>query len=112
MLRLIPATSAPATASPTTVGGRRPVFHGWWIVATFAVTQTIGYGCLYYAFAVLLHPMATDLHTSPTVITGAFTTAVLTWAAMAVPVGRWLDRHGGRALMATGSLAGAGLLVA
>lgn len=31
---------------------------------------------------------------------------------MAVPVGRWLDRHGGRAVMTCGSLLGTGLLVA
>jgi MFS family permease len=100
------------TAAPVTDGGHRPVFHGWRIVATFAVTQTIGYGCLYYAFAVLLHPIAADLNASTATITGALTTALLIWAAMAVPVGRWLDRHGGRALMTVGSLAGAALLVA
>lgn len=75
------------------------------------VTQTIGYGCLYCAFAVLLHSIAADLHTGPAAVTGAFTVAVLAWAAMAIPVGRLLDRHGGRALMTTGSAAGAMLLV-
>jgi predicted MFS family arabinose efflux permease len=83
---------------------------GWRIVMVFAITQTLGYGCLYYAFAVLLHPVAADLHTSTAVVTGALTTAVLTWAIVAVPVGRWLDRHGGRAIMTIGSLAGAALL--
>jgi MFS family permease len=82
------------------------------IVAVFAITQTMGYGCLYYAFAVLLHPVAADLHASPATVTGALTVAVLTWAAIAVPVGRRLDRHGGRAIMTVGSLAGAALLVA
>ncbi len=99
------------TNPPATDSGRR-VFHGWWIVATFAITQTIGYGSLYYAFAVLLHPIAADLHTSPAAVTGALTTAILAWAATAVPVGRWLDRHGGRALMTTGAAAGALLVVA
>ncbi|BEL06231.1 MFS transporter [Actinoplanes sichuanensis] len=88
------------------------MFHGWWIVATFAVTQTIGYGTLYYAFAVLLHPIAADLHTTPAAVTGAFTTAILAQAAAAIPVGRWLDRHGGRALMTTGALLGAAMLIA
>jgi MFS family permease len=108
----MPATPTPATAIHGTDGGRRPVFHGWWIVAVFAITQTVGYGCLYYAFAVLLHPIAAALDASTATVTGALTLAVLTWAAMAVPVGRWLDRHGGRALMTTGSLAGVALLVA
>ncbi len=41
---------------------------------------------------------------------GAFTTATLAGAAAAVPVGRWLDRHAGRTLMTTGSIAGTILL--
>lgn len=86
--------------------------YGWRVVAVFAVTQTLGYGCLYYAFAVLLHPIAADLHTSTAAVTGALTTAVLAWAAFAVPAGRWLDRHGGRAIMTAGSAAGVLLLVA
>ncbi|GAA2641970.1 MFS transporter [Dactylosporangium fulvum] len=106
---------APTTtpvAADRTVRGHRQVFHGWWIVAAFAVTQTAGYGALYYAFAVLLHPIAADLHTTSAAVTGALTAAILAWAAAAIPVGRWLDRHGGRGLMTIGSLAGAALLVA
>ena len=80
------------------------------IVAALAVTQTVGYGALHYSFAVLLTPLAEDLHTSVTAVTGAFTAATLAGAVAAVPVGRWLDRHGGRALMTAGSVAGAVLL--
>jgi MFS family permease len=80
------------------------------IVAALAATQTVGYGALYYSFAVLLAPLAHDLHTSTTAVTGALTAATLAGAAAAVPVGRWLDRHGGRALMTTGSAAGTVLL--
>jgi MFS family permease len=101
-----------AAEAPVTVRGGRRVFYGWWLVATFAVTQTMGYGSLYYCFAVLLQPIATGLHTSPAAVTGALTTAILVQAAMAVPVGRWLDRHGGRALMTAGAALGAGMLVA
>ncbi|WP_433305047.1 MFS transporter [Actinoplanes sp. CA-030573] len=100
----------PAPPVATSHGSHRRI--GRRVVAVLAITQTIGYGSLYYSFAVLLHPIAADLHVSPAAVTGALTTAVLTWAAMAVPVGRWLDRHGGRALMTVGSVAGAGLLVA
>jgi len=82
------------------------------IVAALAVTQTVGYGALYYSFAVFLVPVAHDLHVSTTAVTGALTLATLVGAALAVPVGRWLDRHGGRALMATGSVAGTVLLAA
>ncbi|MGX6601479.1 MFS transporter [Micromonosporaceae bacterium Da 78-11] len=82
------------------------------LVAALAITQTVGYGALYYAFAVLLVPIAADLHTSTTAVTGAFTASVLTSAVLAVPIGRRLDRHGGRALMTCGSVLGTGLLVA
>ncbi|WP_422770648.1 hypothetical protein ACN28C_28785 [Plantactinospora sp. WMMC1484] len=58
-------------------GGRRPRCPGWPIVAAFAVTQTVGYGTLYYSFAVLLPPMTADLHASATRVTGAFTAAIL-----------------------------------
>ncbi|MFF5225093.1 MFS transporter [Dactylosporangium sp. NPDC000521] len=107
----MPPTRTPVTAASDVSGGHRG-FHGWRIVAVFAVTQTAGYGCLYYAFAVLLHPIAADLHTSTAAVTGALTTALLASAAMAMPVGRWLDRHGGRVLMTAGSAAGALLLAA
>src|SRR2546423_4731708 len=56
--------------------------------------------------------MAGALHASTATVTGALTASVLAGAAMAVPVGRWLDRHGGRALMTTGSCAATALVVA
>jgi predicted MFS family arabinose efflux permease len=93
----------PATVDPTYA--RR-------IVAALAITQTVGYGTLYYAFAVFLSPLAADLHTTTTAVTGTFTASVLASALLAVPVGRCLDRRGGRALMTAGSLAGTLLLVA
>jgi MFS family permease len=102
--------TARAAAEPQ-AGGRRPSFHGWRIVAALAVTQTVGYGTLYYAFAVLLQPMANTLHASPTAVTGSFTCSILAGAVMAIPVGRWLDHHGGRALMTTGSVTATALVV-
>lgn len=81
-------------------------------MAALAVTQTVGYGVLYYAFAVLLAPMAATLHASTAAVTGSLTASVLAGAALGVPVGRWLDRHGGRALMTTGSLLATVLVVA
>jgi MFS family permease len=77
------------------------------LVAALAVTQTVGYGVLFYAFPVLLVPIATDLHASTAAVTGAATVSILVAAAAAIPVGRWLDRHGGRALMTGGSVLGA-----
>ncbi|HEX2314632.1 MAG TPA: MFS transporter [Thermomonospora sp.] len=86
---------AAADADPP--GGRR-------IVAALAVSQTAGYGVLYYTFAVLLPEMRADLRTGTAQITGALTLALLVAAVAAVPVGRHLDAHGGRGLMTAGSV--------
>lgn len=100
-------TNITVPADPT-VGGH----HGWRIVAALAITSTIGYGTLYYAYAVLLTPMAATLGVSTTAVTGALTASVLAGALAAIPVGRWLDHHGGRALMTTGSITATALLIA
>ncbi|WP_433007942.1 MFS transporter [Kribbella sp. CA-294648] len=76
-------------------------------MAALAVTQTVGYGVLYYAFSVLLGPMSRDLGISTATAAGALTAAVLVSGLMSVPVGRWLDARGGHALMTVGSLLGA-----
>ena len=74
------------------------------MLAALSITQTIGYGVLYYAYSVLLVPMASELDTSAAAVTGALAVATIVAAAAGVPVGRLLDRHGGRALMTTGSI--------
>ncbi|NUW41238.1 MFS transporter [Nonomuraea rhodomycinica] len=74
------------------------------MVAALAITQTIGYGVLYYAFSVFLTPMTRDLRASGTQVAAALTLAVLTTALCAPLVGRRLDHHGGRALMSAGSV--------
>ncbi|MFI6833614.1 MFS transporter [Kribbella sp. NPDC050241] len=76
------------------------------------MTTTIGYGVLYYAFSALLAPMCRDLHLSTTTATGALSTSVLVSAAMAIPVGRWLDLHGGRGVMTSGSVLGTVAVIA
>ncbi len=86
-------------------------YYGWQIVVTLGVTETVSWGILYYAFTVFLTPMEADLGWSRTATSGAFSVALLVSAVAAVPVGRSLDRHGGRLLMTLGSGAGA-LLVA
>jgi MFS family permease len=86
--------------------------YGWTIVAVLAVTETVSWGVLYYAFAVFLPSMQRSLGWSKTELTGAFSLALATSAVSALPVGRWLDRHSPRPLMTFGSLAGAFLVLA
>lgn len=87
-------------------------YYGWRIAWALAVTQTVSYGVLYYAFSVLIEPMERELGWSRAETTGAFSLALLLSGAAAVPVGRFIDRHGARALMSAGSLGGALLVLA
>ena len=82
------------------------------VVGTLAVTETVSWGVLYYAFAVLQVPMRAELDLSPAATAGAFSVAVLSAGLAAVPVGRWLDRRGPRAVMTGGSLAAVLLVLA
>jgi predicted MFS family arabinose efflux permease len=76
--------------------------YRWRLVAAVAVSQTVSYGVLYYGFSVFLAPTAQALHASAAAVTGAMTVALVAGAATMLPVGRHLDRHGGRALMTGG----------
>jgi MFS family permease len=67
---------------------------------------------MYYGFAVFLRPMEQALGWSRVALTGAFSVGLLVSALAAVPVGRWIDGHGGRGLMTAGSCAGAALMFA
>jgi predicted MFS family arabinose efflux permease len=81
------------------------------VVAALAVTTTVGYGVLTYAFSVLLGPMSHELAISTTTAVGASTTAALVTGLMSIPVGRWLDARGGRGLMTGGSVLAAGAVL-
>ncbi len=86
------------------------LYYGWYITATLAITETISWGIIYYAFSVFITPMETELGWSRAQLTGGFSLALLVMGGMAFPVGYWIDRHGPRLLMTGGSIA-AGLLV-
>jgi predicted MFS family arabinose efflux permease len=74
------------------------------LVPGLAITETVSWGILYYAFPVLLPAMERDLGWSRTTLIGAYTLAVITSGMAALPVGRLLDRRPARLLMTTGSV--------
>jgi len=86
--------------------------YGWIIVAALSVTETISWGILYYGFPVFLRAMEADLRASTVAVTGALSLALGVAALAALPVGRWIDHRGPRALMTAGSGLGAGMLLA
>jgi MFS family permease len=87
-------------------------YYGWYIAATLAITETISWGIIYYAFSVFITPMEAELGWSRTEMTGAFSLALLIAGGMAFPIGSWIDRHGARQLMTFGSIAASLLVLA
>lgn len=87
-------------------------YYGWYIAAALAITETISWGIVYYAFTVFITPMETELGWSRTALTGGFSLALLIAGVMAFPVGTWIDRHGARGLMTFGSILASLLIVA
>ena len=88
------------------------IYYGWYIAAALAVTETISWGIIYYAFTVFITPMQTELGWSRAQLTGGFSLALLVMGAMAFPVGTWIDRHGSRLLMTIGSILATLLVIA
>lgn len=108
-------TDVAAAPDRTNVSGpefRPRRFYGWRIVGALAVTETVSWGILDYAFAVFRVPMRAELGFSAATMAGAFSVAVAITGLAAVPVGRWLDTHGARGLMTAGSIAAVGLVLA
>lgn len=98
-----PESSPPARAAVR--------FPGWRIAWALAITQTVGYGVLTYAFGVFTLPMEAELGWTRAQTSGAFSLALLVSGLAAFPAGRWVDARGARGLMSLGSLAGAILVL-
>nr|MBA2247549.1 MFS transporter [Chloroflexia bacterium] len=95
---------------PSFSGGR--LFYGWVQVIALSWTELISWGIVYYAFSVLIVPMSRELGWSRVEITGAFSTGLLVSGVASIPIGRWMDRHGARAVMTCGSIAAPVLIAA
>src|SRR5260370_20438580 len=87
-------------------------YYGWVMLLAVSFTEMTSWGVLYYAFTVFLKPMQASLHWSTAELTGAFSLALLCSACAALPIGRWIDRHGTRLLMTLGSCVAALLVLA
>lgn len=87
-------------------------YYGWYLAVTLAITETISWAIVYYAFTVFLTPMEKDLGWSRSELTGGFSLALLIAGVLAFPVGTWIDRHGSRLLMTIGSILASLLMIA
>jgi MFS family permease len=74
------------------------------VVAAIGATQTIAWASSYYLPAILGAPIAAALHLPTTVFFAVFSGALLLSAAVGPSVGRLIDRHGGRLVLAASNL--------
>jgi MFS family permease len=65
--------------------------------------QCIYWGMLYYGFSVLLVPMVEELHSTRTIVAGAFSVGLLVMAVVAPRIGRWVDRDHAPRVMRIGA---------
>ncbi len=75
-------------------------------------TQIVGYGTLYYSFAILAPAMAAELLLPEQWVFAALSVALLLGSLLAPTAGRWADRFGAGRVMTAGSLAAATALAA
>jgi MFS family permease len=80
------------------------------LVWLLGVTQIIGYGTVYYAFAILAGDIAADYGWPVSRLFGLFSLALVAGGLVAPWVGRLIDRKGAAPMMAAGSLAVAAAL--
>jgi oligopeptide/dipeptide ABC transporter ATP-binding protein len=80
----------------------RPLGELLAFVAPLAVAQLVAWGVFYYAFALIAAPMEAELGWSKAEINGALSLGLAVMGLATYPVGRWIDRHGGRILMTDG----------
>lgn len=75
-------------------------------LAALCITQTTGWGVLYYALLAAVRPISEDTGWDAALVTGAFSAGLVVSAVAGIAVGRILDRTGPRTLMIGGSLIG------
>jgi predicted MFS family arabinose efflux permease len=76
-------------------------------IGILAFTQIASWGALYYAFAVLAPDIRRDLGIGTETAFAAFSWSLLVAGVAATPIGALVDRHGGRYVMAAGSVVSA-----
>ena len=74
------------------------------VIAALGTTQTLAWASSYYLPAVLGAPIAASLGVSASVFFGLFSGALLLAAALGPWIGRLIDEHGGRAIMAASNV--------
>jgi len=77
------------------------------LVCALGIAQIVSWGTLFYSIAVLGPPMALTLGVTDVVLYGSFTAGLFLSGIASPWIGIRIDRHGGRGVLAGGSVLGA-----
>ena len=80
------------------------------LIWALGVAQVVSWGTLYYSFPLFVVPMQKEFGWSLEALNGALSAGLLVSGLCTYGAGAWIDRYGGRGLMAFGSV-GTALLV-
>lgn len=78
----------------------------WGAILPLSVTVMAAFGILFYGFSVYLTDEAAGSEFSTTVLSVAYSGAILAGGLLAVPIGRFADRHGIRSIIGLGAVLG------
>lgn len=78
----------------------------WGSILPLSITVMAAFGILFYGFSVYLTDGAAGSEFSTTALSLAYSGAVLSGGLLAMPVGRYADRHGIRLILGLGSVLG------
>lgn len=94
-------------AEPSAAPPRR---HHWFITG-LGIGQIVSWGSFYYSFPLIAEPMGQELGLTKPEVYGAATFGLAVAGIAAYPIGAFIDKGGGRAVMAVGSAIGGLLLI-
>jgi MFS family permease len=99
-------------ASTSCAGGHSGIFYGWYIVGVGFLAHAVCAFNLSSTLSVFLKPLTEELGVSRGLFSLLRSGEIIIGAIMAPFVGSWVDRYGGRWLMALGAfLAGSGFIL-
>jgi len=92
--------------------GRHRHYYGWTLVVGLGIITIVVYGTGQYFFGVLVVPVERELGWDRAELSLSYSTSLALAGLLGVPLSRWIDRHGARAVLVFGSMVGGLTLVA
>jgi MFS family permease len=81
-------------------------------VSALGLLTIVAYGACYYAYGVLIQPIAADTHWPDAALGAIFSAILIITGVLGVVAGRWLDRSGPRPVFLVAAVAGTGAMLA